>query len=154
MLPTPPEPEEAAAVLRAAVRDGPHSSAALKMERMLSQGEAEVETTSDAFAAVSEKPDELIIREEPTKVQDTCTPPLQQQAAAISTGQNAVPTASVPQGDVPHGEAAQEKPRQAGPGDRGLLLPVIVEGELLETSSDSARPAQVQYCCLLFQCWF
>ncbi|XP_040545815.1 microtubule-actin cross-linking factor 1 isoform X32 [Gallus gallus] len=145
VLPTPPEPEEAAAVLRAAVREGPHSSAALKMERMLSQEEAEVETTSDAFAAVSKKPDELIIREEPTKVQDTCTPPLQQQAAAISTGQNAVPTASVPQGDVPHGEAAQEKPRQAGPGDRGLLLPVIVEGELLETSSDSARPAQIKF---------
>lgn len=154
VLPTPPELGEAAAVLRAAVREGPHSSAALKMEQMLSQEEAEVETTSDAFAAVSKKPDELIIREEPTKVQDTCTSPLQQQAAAISTGQTAVPTASVPEGDVPHGEAAQEKPRQAGPGDRGLLLPVIVEGELLETSSDSARPAQVQYCCLLFQCWF
>ncbi|POI31807.1 hypothetical protein CIB84_004441 [Bambusicola thoracicus] len=145
VLPTPPEQGGAAAVLRAAVREGPRSSAALKVERMLSQEEVEVETTSDAFAAVSEKPDELIIREEPTEVQDTCTPPLQQQAAAISTGQTAVPTAPVPQGDVPHGEAAQEKPRPAGPGDRGLLLPVIVEGELLETSSDSARPAQIKF---------
>lgn len=154
VLPTPPEAGEAAAVLRAAVRVGPHSSAALKMEGMLSQEEAEVKITSDAFVAVSEKPDELIIREEPSEVRDTCIPPPEQQAAAISTDRAAVPTAPVSQGDEPQGEAAQEKPRQAGPGDRGLLLPVIVEGELLETSSDSARPAQVQYCCLLFQCWF
>lgn len=154
VLPTPPEAGEAAAVLRAAVRVGPHSSAALKMEGMLSQEEAEVKITSDAFVAVSEKPDELIIREEPSEVRDTCIPPPEQQAAAISTDRAAVPTTPVSQGDEPQGEAAQEKPRQAGPGDRGLLLPVIVEGELLETSSDSARPAQVQYCCLLFQCWF
>ncbi|XP_031450614.1 microtubule-actin cross-linking factor 1 isoform X11 [Phasianus colchicus] len=145
MLPTPPEAGEAAAVLRAAVGEGPHSSAALKMEGMLSQEEAEVKITSDAFVAVGEKPDELIIREEPTEVQDTCTPPPQQQAAAISMGRAAVPTAPVSQGDVPQGEAAQEKPRQAAPGDRGLLLPVIVEGELLETSSDSARPAQIKF---------
>ncbi|XP_021231062.1 microtubule-actin cross-linking factor 1 isoform X4 [Numida meleagris] len=147
VLPTPPEPGEAAAVLRAAVREGPRSSAALQLEGTLSQEKAEAETTSDAFAAVSEKPDELIIREEPAGVQDTCTPPLelgadllQQQAAAVSTGRAAGPAAPGPQG-----EAAQEKPRQPGPGDRGLLLPVIVEGELLETSSDSARPAQIKF---------
>ncbi|XP_042691821.1 microtubule-actin cross-linking factor 1, isoforms 1/2/3/5-like isoform X1 [Centrocercus urophasianus] len=145
VLPTPPEAGEAAAVLRAAVRVGPHSSAALKMEGMLSQEEAEVKITSDAFVEVSEKPDELIIREEPSEVRDTCTPPPEQQAAAISTDRAAVPTAPVSQGDEPQGEAAQEKPRQAGPGDRGLLLPVIVEGELLETSSDSARPAQIKF---------
>ncbi|XP_072211796.1 microtubule-actin cross-linking factor 1 isoform X4 [Excalfactoria chinensis] len=144
MVPTPPEPGEAAAVLRAAVREGPHSSAALEVEGTLNQEEAEVETTSDAFAAASLKPEELIIREEPAEVQDTCAPPLQQPSAAISVVQ-AVPAAPVPQGDVAHEEAAQEKPRQGGAGDRGLLLPVIVEGEMLETSSDSARPAQIRF---------
>ncbi|XP_032304876.1 microtubule-actin cross-linking factor 1 isoform X7 [Coturnix japonica] len=125
-------------------KEGPHSSASLKVEGILDQEEAELETTSDAFAAVSLKPDELIIREEPAEGQDTCAPPLQQQAAAISIVQ-AVPAAPVPQGDAAHEEAAQEKPRQGGAGDRGLLLPVIVEGEMLETSSDSARPAQIRF---------
>ncbi|OXB56436.1 hypothetical protein ASZ78_010690 [Callipepla squamata] len=145
VLPTPPGPGQAAAVLRAAVREGSHSSAELKLEGTLSQEGAEVETTSDAFAAVSEKSDELIIREEPTEVQGSCTAPpglgadvLQQRAAAVSTGRAAVPAA-------PRGEAEQEKLRQPGPGDRGLLLPVIVEGELLETSSDAARPAQIKF---------
>ncbi|XP_065600701.1 microtubule-actin cross-linking factor 1 isoform X5 [Cyrtonyx montezumae] len=145
VLPTPPGPREAAAVLRAVVGEGSHSSAELKLEGTLSQEGAEMETTSDAFAAISEKSDELIIREEPTEVQGSCTAPpelgadvLQQRAAAVSTGRAAVPAA-------PRGEAEQERPRQPGPGDRGLLLPVIVEGELLETSSDTARPAQIKF---------
>ncbi|NXK54180.1 MACF1 factor, partial [Chauna torquata] len=149
VLPVPPEQGEAPAVMEGQIRNGHDFSVAFKLEGRMTQENVEVETTSDVptiAPAAGEKPDELIIREEPREVQESSatleigedTP--QEQTAEISTGQ-----AGAPLPRKSPGEAPQEKPRQPGPGDRGLLLPVIVEGELLETSRESARPAQIKF---------
>ncbi|NWZ28539.1 MACF1 factor, partial [Asarcornis scutulata] len=142
-LPVLPEQGEAPAVTKGQSRKGHDLSVPLEMEERKTQENAEVRTSSEVLTtapAAGEKPDELIIREEPGEVQETSatlelgegTP--QEQPAEPSAGRAGAP-----------GEAPQEKPRQPGPGDRGLLLPVIVEGELLETSTESARPAQIKF---------
>lgn len=148
-LPVLPEQGEAPAVTKGQSGKGHDLSVPLEPEERKTQENAEVGTSSEVLTttpAAGEKPDELIIREEPGEVQETSatlelgegTP--QEQPAEPSAGRAGAP-----------GEAPQEKSRQPGPGDRGLLLPVIVEGELLETSTESARPAQVGDCFLLFQ---
>uniref|UniRef100_A0A8B9CVY8 Microtubule actin crosslinking factor 1 n=1 Tax=Anser brachyrhynchus TaxID=132585 RepID=A0A8B9CVY8_9AVES len=140
VLPVLPEQGEALVVTKGQSRKGHDLSVALEPEERKTQKNAEVGTSSEVLTtapAAGEKPDELIIREEPGEVQETSatlelgegTP--QEQPAEPSTGR-----AGAPLPPTGPGEAPQEKPRQPGPGDRGLLLPVIVEGELLETSTD------------------
>ncbi|NXL03421.1 MACF1 factor, partial [Mesembrinibis cayennensis] len=136
-------------VMEGGIRNGHDSLVALSLEDSMAQESTEVGTTSDvssAAPAAGEPPDELIIREEPREVQETSAvlelgeETRQEQRVAISTGQGGAPVPPKSQG-----ETAQERTRQAGPGDRGLLLPVIVEGELLETSRESTRPAQIMF---------
>ncbi|NWR57179.1 MACF1 factor, partial [Bucorvus abyssinicus] len=143
VFPVPPGQGDAQETMKGGIRNGLDSSVLEEKES------TKVETTSDvsiAAPAADELPDELIIREEPREVQETAAvlelgeETLQEQTADISTGQGG---ASVP--PKPEGEPPQERTRQPGPGDRGLLLPVIVEGELLETSRESTRPAQIMF---------
>ncbi|KAF1452604.1 Microtubule-actin cross-linking factor 1, isoforms 1/2/3/5, partial [Spheniscus mendiculus] len=136
-------------VMKGGIRNGHDSSVALSLEERMTQENTKVETTSDASSAApaaGELPDELIIREEPREVQETSAvlelgeETRQEQTVEISTGQGGAPVPPKSQGETP-----QERTRQPGPGDRGLLLPVIVEGELLETSRESTRPAQIMF---------
>lgn len=147
VFPVPPGQGEAQEVMEGGIRNGDSSSVALSLEERMTQESTTVETTGDvssAAPAAGELPDELIIREEPREVQETSAvlelgeETRQEQMAEISTGQGGAPVPPKSQGETP-----QERTRQAGPGDRGSLLPVIVEGELLETSRESTRPAQV-----------
>ncbi|NXQ99807.1 MACF1 factor, partial [Sagittarius serpentarius] len=149
VFPVRPGQGEAREAMKGGVRSGQDSSVALSLEQRMTQEDAAVEAASDvsiAAPAADELPDELIIREEPREVQETSAvlepgeEARQGQTVEISTGQ----------GDAPlppktKGETSQERSRQPGPGDRGLLLPVIVEGELLETSRESTRPAQIMF---------
>ncbi|NXH73452.1 MACF1 factor, partial [Hydrobates tethys] len=144
--PVLPGQGEAREVMKDGIRNGHDSSAALSLEGRMTQENTKVETTSAAPAA-GELPDELIIRDEPGEVQETSAvldleeeTLLQEQTVEISTGQGGAPAPPKSQGETP-----QERTRQPGPGDRGLLLPVIVEGELLETSRESTRPAQIMF---------
>ncbi|XP_009330479.1 PREDICTED: microtubule-actin cross-linking factor 1 [Pygoscelis adeliae] len=136
-------------VMKGGIRNGHDSSVALSLEEGMTQENTKVETTSDASSAApaaGELPDELIIREEPREVQEASAvlelgeETRQEQTVEISTGQGGAPVPPKSQGETP-----QERTRQPGPGDRGLLLPVIVEGELLETSRESTRPAQIMF---------
>ncbi|KAF1541179.1 Microtubule-actin cross-linking factor 1, isoforms 1/2/3/5, partial [Eudyptula albosignata] len=136
-------------VMKGGIRNGHDSSVALSLEERMTQENTKVETTSDAASAApaaGELPHELIIREEPREVQETSAvlelgeETRQEQTVEISTGQGDAPVPPKSQGETP-----QERTRQPGPGDRGLLLPVIVEGELLETSRESTRPAQIMF---------
>ncbi|NXS63538.1 MACF1 factor, partial [Brachypteracias leptosomus] len=147
--PAPPAQGEAPEMLKGGISNGHDSSVALSLEMRVTQEDTKMETTSDvsmAAPAADELPDELFIGEEPKEVQETSAAlelgeeTRQEQTAEISTGQGG---ASAP--PKAPGEAPQEKPRQPGPGDRSLLLPVIVEGELLETSRESTRPAQIMF---------
>ncbi|NWY57952.1 MACF1 factor, partial [Chionis minor] len=148
-FPVPPGQGEAQEVMKGGVRNGDDSSVAFSLEVRMTQENTKVEATSDvsgATAAAGELPDELIIREERREVQETSAVlelgegSRQEQTVDISTGQGDAPVPSKSQGETP-----QERTRQPGPGDRGLLLPVIVEGELLETSRESTRPAQIMF---------
>uniref|UniRef100_A0A8C3KBK5 Microtubule actin crosslinking factor 1 n=1 Tax=Calidris pygmaea TaxID=425635 RepID=A0A8C3KBK5_9CHAR len=143
--PVPPGQGEAQEVPKGGIRNGHDSLVAFSLEERMTQESTKVETTSDvpsAAPAAGELPHELIIREEPREVQET-SDVLElreetQETAETSTDQAPVPPKS-------QGETSQERTRQLGPGDRGLLLPVIVEGELLETSRESTRPAQIMF---------
>ncbi|NXC33142.1 MACF1 factor, partial [Campylorhamphus procurvoides] len=144
-----PEQGEAREVMKRGVRSGHDSSAASSLEERMSQEDTKVETTWDGSStapAAEELPEELIIKEEPREVQETSAvlelgeKTQQEQTAKLPTDQEG---ASVP--PKSQGETPQERPKQAGPGERGLLLPVIVEGELLETSRESTRPAQIKF---------
>ncbi|XP_032936368.1 microtubule-actin cross-linking factor 1 isoform X5 [Catharus ustulatus] len=125
-----PVPAEAAEVLKGGIKDGEDS---LEKERM-AQEDTRVETTQ-------ELPHDLIIREEPTETSPILEPgeeKQQEQRAELRADQGApVPPKS-------QEETPQERSKQQA-GDRGLLLPVIVEGELLETSRESTRPAQIKF---------
>ncbi|PKU28628.1 microtubule-actin cross-linking factor 1 [Limosa lapponica baueri] len=140
--PVPPGQGEAQEVPKGGIRNGHDSSVAFSLEERMTQESTKVETTSDvpsAAPAAGELPHELIIREEPREVQES--------SAVLELGEETRETAETgtDQAPVPpksQGETPQERTRQPGPGDRGLLLPVIVEGELLETSRESTRPAQ------------
>ncbi|NXW60197.1 MACF1 factor, partial [Eurystomus gularis] len=147
--PVSPGQGEAREVMKGEIRNGHDSSVALRLEERMTQEDTKVETTSDtsiAAPAADELPNELIIREEPKEVQETSAvlelgeETRREQRAEISTGQGGASAPAKSQEEAP-----QEKTRQPGPGDRGLLLPVIVEGELLETSRESARPAQIMF---------
>ncbi|KAM9268167.1 microtubule-actin cross-linking factor 1 isoform 3-T3 [Morus bassanus] len=140
---------EAREVMKGGIRNGHDSSVALSLEDIRSQENTKVETTSDmssAAPAAGELPDELIIKEEPREVQETSAvlelgeETWQEQTVEISTGQGGAPVPPKSEGETP-----QERTRQLGPGDRSLLLPVILEGELLETSRESTRPAQIMF---------
>lgn len=148
-FPVPPGQGDAEEVMKGGIRNGHDSSVALSLEE-----DAEVETAGDvssAAPAAGELPEELIIREEPREVQETSAAlglgeeTQREPTLEISPGQGAAPVPPKSPGETP-----QERSRQPGAADRGLLLPVIVEGELLETSQESTRPAQVNRCFLLF----
>ncbi|XP_055560133.1 microtubule-actin cross-linking factor 1 isoform X2 [Falco cherrug] len=148
VFPVPPGQGEARGVPKGGIPTG-HDSVALSLEEWVTREDTKVETTSDvpgAARAADKLPDELIIREEPREVQEASAvlelgeEKRQEQTAEISTGQGEAPVPPKSQGEAP-----QERTRQLAPGDRGLLLPVIVEGELLETSRESTRPAQIMF---------
>uniref|UniRef100_A0A8B9NUP4 Microtubule actin crosslinking factor 1 n=1 Tax=Accipiter nisus TaxID=211598 RepID=A0A8B9NUP4_9AVES len=149
VFPVPPGQGEAQEVMKGGIRNGHGSLVALSLEERMTQEDTKVETTSDvsiAAPAADELPDELIIREEPREVQETSAvlelgeEARQEQTVEISTGEGGAPVPPKSQGEAP-----QDRIRQPGAGDRGLLLPVIVEGELLETSRESTRPAQIMF---------
>ncbi|XP_042649664.1 microtubule-actin cross-linking factor 1 isoform X3 [Tyto alba] len=149
VFPVPPGRGEAQEVMKGGIRNGHDSLVASNLEEEMSQKVTKVETISDvsiATPAADELPDELIIREEPREVQETSAvvelgeETRENQTVEISTGQGGAPVPQKSQVETP-----QERTRQPGPGDRGLLLPVIVEGELLETSRESTRPAQIMF---------
>ncbi|NXM74886.1 MACF1 factor, partial [Serilophus lunatus] len=149
MFSVPPGQGEAREVMKDGVRNGHDSSVALTLEDRITQEDTKVETTWDVSRAalVADKlSDELIIREEPREAQETSAllelgeKKQQEQTAKLTTDQGGVPVPPKSQGDTP-----QERTKQLGPGDRSLLLPVIVEGELLETSKESTRPAQIKF---------
>ncbi|NXS50302.1 MACF1 factor, partial [Balaeniceps rex] len=150
VFPVLPGQGEAREVTKGGIRNGDDSSVALSLEERRTQENTKVETSSGSSSAVpaaGELPDELIIREEPREVQETSAVlELGEEARReptveiISTGHGGAPVPPKSEGETP-----QERTRQLGPGDRGLLLPVIVEGELLETSRESTRPAQIMF---------
>ncbi|NXF56908.1 MACF1 factor, partial [Ciccaba nigrolineata] len=149
LFPVPPGQGEAREVMKGGIRNGHDSSVTSRLEQGVMQEGTKVEPTSDvsiAAPAADELPDELIIREEPREVQEISAvlelgeETWQEQTVEISTGQGGAPVPPKSQGEAP-----QERTRQLAPGDRGLLLPVIVEGELLETSRESTRPAQIMF---------
>ncbi|XP_010080856.1 PREDICTED: microtubule-actin cross-linking factor 1, isoforms 1/2/3/5-like, partial [Pterocles gutturalis] len=138
---------EAREVVKGGIRNGHDASAAFILEERVTQEPTQLEPTGDVSGVVAdEPPGELIIREEPQEIQETSAAlepgeeTWQEQPAEISPGQGGAPVPPTSQGEAP-----QERSRQPGPGERGLLLPVIVEGELLETSRESARPAQIMF---------
>ncbi|XP_066191226.1 microtubule-actin cross-linking factor 1-like isoform X2 [Sylvia atricapilla] len=147
VLPVPPKQGEAREVVKGGIKDGHHSLVALNLQERTAQEDTKVETTQDVSSTVSQElPHDLIIREEPTEVQET--------SAVLQLGEERQhePTAELraDQGGASappksQEETPQERTKQPGPGDRGLLLPVIVEGELLETSRESTRPAQIKF---------
>ncbi|NWX47223.1 MACF1 factor, partial [Steatornis caripensis] len=145
VFPVPPGRGEARERVKGGIRNARDSSVASSLEERMTQEDTRVETTSDVSVAApvaDELPDELIIREvqETSVVLELGEETRQERTAEISTGRGAAPVPPKSQGEMP-----QERSRQPGPGDRGLLLPVIVEGELLETSTESSRPAQIMF---------
>ncbi|NXQ91099.1 MACF1 factor, partial [Nyctibius grandis] len=149
VFPVTPGQGEAREVMKVGIRNGHDSSVTFSLEKRMTQVTAKVETTgavSSAAPEADELPGELIIREETREVQEASAvlelgeETRHKQTAETSTGQGGAPVPPKPQGETP-----QERTRQPGPGDRGLLLPVIVEGELLETSRESTRPAQIMF---------
>ncbi|KAI1231178.1 hypothetical protein IHE44_0008113 [Lamprotornis superbus] len=144
VFPVPPEQGEAAEVLEGGIKDGQDSL----VEERMAQEDTRVETTRDVSSTATmarEMPHDLIIREEPTEAQQTSAvlelgeEKQHEQTAELRAHQGA-PAPPKSQEETP-----QERSKQPGPGDRGLLLPVIVEGELLETSRESTRPAQIKF---------
>ncbi|NXD11445.1 MACF1 factor, partial [Nothocercus nigrocapillus] len=140
--PVPPEREASQEVIVDDARKGQDSSAAFKQELGTSQEHTQVETTSHASTATpaaGKKREELIIREESREAQETSVilehaeKRPQEPLAEFSPGQagSSLPSKSQEQ-------THQERSRQSS-----LLLPVIAEGELLETSKESTRPAKI-----------
>ncbi|XP_075294310.1 microtubule-actin cross-linking factor 1 isoform X5 [Opisthocomus hoazin] len=149
VFPAPPGQGEAQEVVKAEIRNGHDPSVAFSLEEGMTQENPEVEATSDvcgAAPAAGERPDKLTVGEKPREVQETSAvlelreERWQEQRVEMSTGQGDAPVPPTSQEETP-----QERTRQPAPGDRGLLLPVIMEGELLETSRESMRPAQIMF---------
>ncbi|KAM6399511.1 microtubule-actin cross-linking factor 1 [Rhynochetos jubatus] len=147
VFPGPPGQGEAPEVVEGGVRNGPDSSVALSLEQRGSQEDSEVESAGDvsrAAPAAGRLPGQRMVSKDPGEVRETPAvlepgeEARQEQTARISPGQGGAPVPPRSQG-----EASPERARPPGPGDRGSLLPVIVEGELLETSRESTRPAQI-----------
>ncbi|XP_077045733.1 microtubule-actin cross-linking factor 1 isoform X4 [Agelaius phoeniceus] len=149
VFPVPPEHGEAREVVKGGTRDGQDPLVALSLEERMAEEGMRMETTQDVPSTATmaqELPQDLIITEEPTEIQETSTvlelgeEKRHEQRAELRADQGG---ASAP--PESQEEPLQERSRQPGPGDRGLLLPVIVEGELLETSRESTRPAQIKF---------
>ncbi|NXB00198.1 MACF1 factor, partial [Cnemophilus loriae] len=149
MFTVPPEQGEAREVVKGGIENGHESLVALSLEERTTQEDTRVETSRDASSTATvarELPRDLIIREEPTETQGASTvlelgeEEQHEQTAELRADQGGAPAPPKSQGETP-----QERTKQPGPGDRGLLLPVIVEGELLETSRESTRPAQIKF---------
>ncbi|XP_064254367.1 microtubule-actin cross-linking factor 1 isoform X10 [Passer domesticus] len=149
VFPVPPEHREAREGVKGGTRDGHDSLVALSLEERIAQEDTRVETTQDVPSTApvaQELPLDLIIREEPTEIQETSAAlelgeeEQHERRAELRAEQGGAPAPPKPQEEPP-----QERSKQPGAGDRGLLLPVIVEGELLETSRDSTRPAQIKF---------
>ncbi|XP_053854696.1 microtubule-actin cross-linking factor 1 isoform X3 [Vidua macroura] len=147
VFPVPHEHAEAQGVVKGGIKDGHGSLVALSLEERMAQEDIRVETARDASSKATvaqELPRDLIIREEPTEVQETSAvlelgeEKQHEQRAELRADQAPAPPKS-------QEEPPQERTKQPGPGDRGLLLPVIMEGELLETSRESRRPAQIKF---------
>ncbi|NWW77013.1 MACF1 factor, partial [Climacteris rufus] len=143
-FPVPPKQGEAQEVVKGGMKKGHDSLVALSLEEGMTQEDTKVETTLDVSSTATlaeELPSDLIIREEPTEGQETSGEEQQQgQTAELRADQGGAPAPPKSQGEAP-----QERSRQPAPSDRSLLLPVIVEGELLETSRESTRPAQIKF---------
>ncbi|NWV09767.1 MACF1 factor, partial [Ptilonorhynchus violaceus] len=149
VFPVPPEQGEAREVVKGGIKNGQDSLVALSLEEKMTREDTKVETTQDVSSTATmaqELPRDLIIREEPAEVREISAvlelgeEKQQGQTAELSTDQRGAPAPPKSQGETP-----QERSKQPGPGDRSLLLPVIVEGELLETSRESTRPAQIKF---------
>ncbi|XP_068028940.1 microtubule-actin cross-linking factor 1 isoform X6 [Anomalospiza imberbis] len=147
VFPVPPEHGEAQEVVKGGIKDGHGSLVTLSPEERMAQEDIRVETARDVSSTATvaqELPRDLIIREEPTEVQETSAvlelgeEKQHEQRAELRADQAPAPPKS-------QEETPQERTKQPGPVDRGLLLPVIVEGELLETSRESTRPAQIKF---------
>ncbi|NXM54385.1 MACF1 factor, partial [Illadopsis cleaveri] len=149
VFPVPPEQGEAREVVKGEIKDGHHPLVALSLEEGMAQEGTRVESIQDMSSTTTtaqEPTHDLIIREEPTEIQETSAvlelgeKKQPEQTAELRADQGGVPALPKSQEETP-----QERSKQLGPGDRGLLLPVIVEGELLETSRESTRPAQIKF---------
>ncbi|NWV79315.1 MACF1 factor, partial [Dasyornis broadbenti] len=140
VFPVPPGKREAPEVVKGGIRNGDDSLVALSLEERTTREGSRVETTRGVSGTAPER--DLIIREEPTEIQGISTVPElgDEKEQELRADQGAAPAPPKSQGETP-----QERPKQPGPGDRSLLLPVIVEGELLETSRESTRPAQIKF---------
>ncbi|NXA86826.1 MACF1 factor, partial [Melanocharis versteri] len=147
VFPVPPEQREAPEVTKGGIKNGHESLVAPSLEERTTQEDSRVETMQDVSSTATvarELPHALIIREEPAEIQET-SPALElgeeeqhERRAELRAGQGGAPAPPKSPGETP-----QERSKQ--PGDRSLLLPVIVEGELLETSRESTRPAQIKF---------
>ncbi|NWV16640.1 MACF1 factor, partial [Origma solitaria] len=144
VFPVPPEKGE---VVEGGIKNGHDSLVALSVEERTTREGTGVEITRDVSGtatAAREPPQDLIIREEPTEIQGTSAilelgdEKQPEQRAELRADQGTAPAPPKSPGETP-----QERPKP--PGDRSLLLPVIVEGELLETSRESTRPAQIKF---------
>ncbi|NXA69735.1 MACF1 factor, partial [Mohoua ochrocephala] len=148
-FPARPQQGEAREVVKGGIENGQDSLVALSLEERVAQEDTRVETTRDASstaAAARELPHDLIIREEPTQVQETSAVlQLGEEEQHEQTAELRADRGGAPAPPKSPGETPQDRTKQPGPGDRGLLLPVIVEGELLETSKESSRPAQIKF---------
>ncbi|XP_074411915.1 microtubule-actin cross-linking factor 1 isoform X4 [Zonotrichia albicollis] len=118
----------------------------LKREERMAQEDTRMETTQDVPSTATmaqELPQDLIITEERTEIEETSAilelgeEEQHEQRAEPRADQGGAPAPPKPQEEPP-----QERSKQPGPG---LLLPVIVEGEMLETSRESTRPAQIKF---------
>ncbi|NWH58348.1 MACF1 factor, partial [Geococcyx californianus] len=148
VFPVAPERGEAQGEMEDGVRNGHDSSVALSQEERMTQENTKVEATGEVSStapAAHELPKGLIIQEKPRAVHETSAilepgEETQQEQPVVITGQRGAPVPLQCQGKTP-----QEKGRQPCPSERGSLLPIIMEGELLETSRESTRPAQVMF---------
>ncbi|NXH86493.1 MACF1 factor, partial [Edolisoma coerulescens] len=146
VFPVPPEQGEAREVRKGGIKNGHDSLMALSLEERMAREDTRVETTRDVSSTATvarELPHDLMIREEPAEVQETSAVlelGEEEQTAELRADRGGAPAPPKSPGETP-----QERTKQLGPGDRGLLLPVIVEGELLETSRESTRPAQIKF---------
>ncbi|NWV87913.1 MACF1 factor, partial [Machaerirhynchus nigripectus] len=146
VFPVPPEQGEAREVR---IKSGHNSSVAPGLEERTAREGTRVETPRDVSSTATvarELPHDLMIREEPAQVQgSSAVRELGEEEQHEQTAELRADRGGAPAPPKSPGEAAQERTKQPGPGDRGLLLPVIMEGELLETSRESTRPAQIKF---------
>ncbi|NWV53424.1 MACF1 factor, partial [Daphoenositta chrysoptera] len=149
VFPVPPEQGEAREVRKGGIKNGHDSLVAVGLEERMAREDTRAGASRDVSStatAARELPPDLMIREEPAEVQETSAilelgeEEQHEQTAELGADQKGAPAPPKSPGETP-----QDRAKQPGPGDRGLLLPVIVEGELLETSRESTRPAQIKF---------